>query len=79
MAGGCPLTCYSFIKHCLCVPQHRGEHVTLVMNDQRVTSSLLTLNTGVHAHTQTYIKSSMQSCTFMLVNTFYFSAPRKHT
>lgn len=51
MAGGCPLTCYSFIKHSLCVPERKGECVALVMNDQRVTSSLLTPNTGVHAHT----------------------------
>lgn len=52
MAGECPLTCYSFIKHCLSMPERRGEHVTHVMNDQRVTSSLLTTNTGRHRNTQ---------------------------
>lgn len=59
MAGGPSLTCYSFIKHCLCVPERRGERVTFVMNDQRVTSSLLTPNTGERAHTQTPIYTSL--------------------
>lgn len=65
MASGCPLTCYSFIKHCLCVAERKGDCVMLVMNDQRVTSSLLTPNTGKHAHTHTYTPINTQSQALM--------------